>query len=481
MLAYLLAILVGFGSFALYMIAFFIPEVHRKNDFIWSGIGLFYGLILWGCAGRITGALLLGQIASVVLLGCLTWEMLNLRRSLTPVAQQTPIEIPQETVKSGSKFFGFWGQKKESSPIPAVSTPESQPPSVSQPPSAEKIPPETVSETVAETAESLEVSVTSSTSTGEIPSETLPEPTETSPELSKVVEDSVESPTPVLSSLETEQESVESPTPVLPSVEVLSEETDGLQEKTPVSESTAESIPPEKTPVSEVSVPKTTTLTPQKNLLGGLFERLKNTFTHQKSQPSPSNSSPVSPLSSENQGESSVDDFEEWETAKIPDQNLQDLDLEEDSIDENWGFISEEIAEDSVVGESSSPVPVVEVISSEDNISSSLSESEIIPVNDPSSNSSELSGELSPELGEDQSFLTSSSSEISLGTQELSTVSQSVEIKEQSSSEILEGGEEKSIIPEVISPVSVDIPMTEVPDFPISVESVELEEKKNDS
>lgn len=91
MLAYILALAVGFGSLAIYMAAFFFPEVHRKSDFAWSGVGLFYALILWVCAGRITGAVLLGQIASVALLGWFSWQTLILRRELTPVARQTPI------------------------------------------------------------------------------------------------------------------------------------------------------------------------------------------------------------------------------------------------------------------------------------------------------------------------------------------------------------------------------------------------------
>jgi len=91
MLAYILAIAVGLASFGLYMAAFFFPEVHRKSDFVWSGVGLFYGLILWACAGRITGAVLLGQVASVSLLVWFGWEVLTLRRTATPVTEQTPI------------------------------------------------------------------------------------------------------------------------------------------------------------------------------------------------------------------------------------------------------------------------------------------------------------------------------------------------------------------------------------------------------
>ncbi|MFN7522484.1 MAG: Ycf66 family protein, partial [Aphanizomenon sp.] len=68
MLDYFLALVVGFGSLAIYLSAFFFPEIHRRYDFIWSGIGLFYALILWIFAPRITGGLLLGHVASVSLL-----------------------------------------------------------------------------------------------------------------------------------------------------------------------------------------------------------------------------------------------------------------------------------------------------------------------------------------------------------------------------------------------------------------------------
>lgn len=92
MLAYILALAVGLGSLGIYLAAFFFPEVHRKNDFIWSGVGLFYALVLWVCAGKITGGLLLGQLAGVALLGWSVTQTLQLRRQLTPVQQQT--ELP---------------------------------------------------------------------------------------------------------------------------------------------------------------------------------------------------------------------------------------------------------------------------------------------------------------------------------------------------------------------------------------------------
>ncbi|MEM9004877.1 MAG: Ycf66 family protein [Cyanobacteria bacterium P01_F01_bin.86] len=91
MLAYVLAIVIAIGSFSFYMAAFFVPEIHRRQDFVWSGVGLFYAVVLWFCAGRITGAVLLGQIASVALLGWLGWQTLGLRRELTPETVRTPV------------------------------------------------------------------------------------------------------------------------------------------------------------------------------------------------------------------------------------------------------------------------------------------------------------------------------------------------------------------------------------------------------
>ena len=100
MLAYILAFVVGLGSLAIYIAAFFFPEIHRKNDFIWSGVGLFYALVLWIFAPRISGGLLLGHVASVALLVWFGWQTLSLRRQLTPQVEQTPVPSP-ETVKTG--------------------------------------------------------------------------------------------------------------------------------------------------------------------------------------------------------------------------------------------------------------------------------------------------------------------------------------------------------------------------------------------
>lgn len=97
MLPHVLAIAVAIGSFGFYVALFIVPEIYRgKADFAWCGLGLFYALVLWVCAGRITGGVLLGQTASVALLGWLGWQMVTLRRQTTaPIDQTTlPAELP---------------------------------------------------------------------------------------------------------------------------------------------------------------------------------------------------------------------------------------------------------------------------------------------------------------------------------------------------------------------------------------------------
>ena len=88
MLTYVLALVVVLASLGLYSTTFVIPEVSRKNDLVWSGVGLFYGLVLWVCAGRITGGVLLGQMASVALMGWMGWQMVENRWNSVPEAER---------------------------------------------------------------------------------------------------------------------------------------------------------------------------------------------------------------------------------------------------------------------------------------------------------------------------------------------------------------------------------------------------------
>lgn len=103
MLANVLAVLLGSGSVIFYLAAFFYPEVHRRSDFLWSGLGLFYAVVLWFCAGQMTGAVLLGQMTAVTLLLGLGWQTLTVRREKTPVYQQTPVVLTPEIVGNWAK------------------------------------------------------------------------------------------------------------------------------------------------------------------------------------------------------------------------------------------------------------------------------------------------------------------------------------------------------------------------------------------
>ena len=102
-LADTLSALIGFSSVAFYIAAFFYPEVHRRSDIAWSGLGMFYALMLWLCAGQMTLAILLGQIAVVALVCGLGWQTLAIRREKTPVYQQTPVVVTPEVMGNWAK------------------------------------------------------------------------------------------------------------------------------------------------------------------------------------------------------------------------------------------------------------------------------------------------------------------------------------------------------------------------------------------
>jgi len=89
MLVYLLAIASGSGSLALFLTAFFLPEIHKKGDFLWSGLGLFYALVLWITASKIGGGLLLGETAGVAVLVWAILQILQTRWKLIPLEQRS--------------------------------------------------------------------------------------------------------------------------------------------------------------------------------------------------------------------------------------------------------------------------------------------------------------------------------------------------------------------------------------------------------
>lgn len=103
MLVYLLAIASGSGSLALFLTAFFLPEIHRKGDFIWSGIGLFYALVLWVMAAKVGGGLLLGETAGVAILVWAIAQVLQTRWKLVPIEQRSAPSV--ELVAKIEKLF----------------------------------------------------------------------------------------------------------------------------------------------------------------------------------------------------------------------------------------------------------------------------------------------------------------------------------------------------------------------------------------
>ena len=87
MLSYALAIVVAISSLVLFSTAFLMSKIHRRDDFLWSAVGLFYALVLWYCARNITGAVLLGQAAATALLVSYNWQTIKLRRMIADPAQ----------------------------------------------------------------------------------------------------------------------------------------------------------------------------------------------------------------------------------------------------------------------------------------------------------------------------------------------------------------------------------------------------------
>jgi Ycf66 protein N-terminus len=91
MLNFFLGWTVGLGSLGFYLAGYLLPEVRRKKDAIWSGVGLIYALALLTNGDRISGGLFVGQLASATLIGWFGWQTLQQRRELSDATSQTPI------------------------------------------------------------------------------------------------------------------------------------------------------------------------------------------------------------------------------------------------------------------------------------------------------------------------------------------------------------------------------------------------------
>jgi hypothetical protein len=81
-------------------------------------VGLFYGLILWVCAGRFTGGALLGQMAAVVLVLSFAWQTISLRAAIANPEKQAGIKT-----FSLLDWIGGGLGKKKAKVQPTVKTP----------------------------------------------------------------------------------------------------------------------------------------------------------------------------------------------------------------------------------------------------------------------------------------------------------------------------------------------------------------------
>ncbi len=104
MLAYILSVALGASSVGLFLTAFIAPKIHRKDDFLWTGLGLFYALVLWVCAARFTGGILLGQTAAVLLLLSFGWQMVKLRSAIANPEKLAELAEFSVTTSIGNLF-----------------------------------------------------------------------------------------------------------------------------------------------------------------------------------------------------------------------------------------------------------------------------------------------------------------------------------------------------------------------------------------
>ena len=121
MLSYALAIAVALSSLVLFLTAFVMSDIHRKDDFLWSGVGLLYALILWFCARNITGTVLLGQVAASILLISFCWQTLKLRKAIANPERAS--EISNFSVLQAT--MGLLNRKK-SQPQAVTTPPENE-------------------------------------------------------------------------------------------------------------------------------------------------------------------------------------------------------------------------------------------------------------------------------------------------------------------------------------------------------------------
>ena len=231
MLAYILGLVVGTSSLLILVKAVLAKDLQKEanlfqTDIFWSGVGLFYGLALWVCAERITGALLLGQIASVCLIGWLVLQVKEMRlaadgispspnsnfitdlfRKPEPATELTLTEVAEEleeTVEESEIIEAEIETATEETEEPEVETEEGE---VEVSASTEDLPPETEEEPGAEI---IEETTTEAETSEFVPSDVV------TPEVENTIDSEIEEINPAQEdSVEEEIDTeIEVPTPV---------------------------------------------------------------------------------------------------------------------------------------------------------------------------------------------------------------------------------------------------------------------------
>ena len=319
MLPYGLAIAVGLSSSILFLTAFFMPKIHRQDDFFWSGLGFFYALILWFCASQFTGTLLLGQLAVVALLISYSWQVIQLRKALVNPGERKKLDKFSVT--------GFIGGFFNRSPKVQQKVEQSQPEIVEK-----EEPVEEPVEEAGEASEAVEenvpiVAVTEDNildetvdTVSETTSETAIETTESKDDILTQKDDTV------IQSEESDQSSVNQDIPAETATEVES-----------TIESTSSSI-------SETTEKKS-----------GLFNKLLNFGKKEpKSSPDKTSSENTPSLTNTKLDELLDDEEEETKPEVIPEAKVAEVNVEETTVEEtivaeavieeetNWDFLDEE-------------------------------------------------------------------------------------------------------------------------------------------
>lgn len=82
---------IALGSLSIFLAGVIFPELSRKNDLIWVGVGLLYALILSANKANMGAGLIVGQMAGVSLTVWLGWQTMTQRRELTAPDKKTPV------------------------------------------------------------------------------------------------------------------------------------------------------------------------------------------------------------------------------------------------------------------------------------------------------------------------------------------------------------------------------------------------------